>query len=93
VKDDFIYLSQGENLPFPLSEGEGMAQLMAVLESSYDGIFLTDGQAVPLWCNHAYELISGLSARDVVGTPMADLVAKGSSPTPPPWRPSGRGGP
>lgn len=74
---DAAYLPQGESLPFPLTEGEGMAQLMAVLESSYDGIFLTDGQAVPLWCNRSYEFISGLSARDVVGTPMADLVAKG----------------
>lgn len=50
---------------------------MAVLESSFDGIFLTDQRATPLWCNRSYEVISGLQARDVLGIPMEQLVKQG----------------
>ena len=49
----------------------------AILESSFDGIFITNGQAVPIWVNHSYEVISGLSARDVLGIPMDELVRRG----------------
>ena len=39
--------------------------------------FITNGQAVPIWVNHSYEVISGLSARDVLGIPMDELVRRG----------------
>ncbi len=39
--------------------------------------FITNGQAVPIWVNHSYEVISGLSAQDVLGIPMDELVRRG----------------
>ena len=32
---------------------------------------------MPIWVNHSYEVISGLSARDVLGIPMDELVRRG----------------
>ncbi|MDR2179249.1 MAG: sigma 54-interacting transcriptional regulator [Synergistaceae bacterium] len=51
--------------------------LDAVLESSYDGIFITDGNANTIKVNTSYEIISGLKQSDVVGKNMRDLVAGG----------------
>ena len=51
--------------------------MLAILESSFDGIFITDHQACPIWCNHSYEIISGLTAQDVLGVPMDQLVRRG----------------
>ena len=75
MKRDRVYLS--DRLPFAPDQASALTRLMAVLESSFDGIFITDGQATPLWCNHSYEIISGLTAADVLGIPMAQLVATG----------------
>lgn len=78
MKRDRVYLPEQQSLPFgPAGSDQTIQRLIAVLESSFDGIFLTDSQARPLWCNHSYEIISGLSARDVLGIPMADLVKSG----------------
>lgn len=87
MKRDRVYLSKPDRLPFAPDQASALTRLMAVLESSFDGIFITDGQATPLWCNHSYEIISGLTAADVLGIPMAQLVAPVSFPTPPPSRP------
>jgi PAS domain S-box-containing protein len=51
--------------------------LDAVLESSYDGIFITDGNANTIRINTSYEIISGFKRADVVGKNMRDLVANG----------------
>ena len=48
------------------------------MESSFDGIFVTDAQARPIWCNHSYEVISGLTAQEVLGVPMGELVRRGT---------------
>ena len=52
-------------------------QLQAVMDSSYDGIYLTDGQAKTLYVNQAYERIAGIQAAEVMGRSMEDLVAAG----------------
>jgi len=52
-------------------------QLDAIIESSYDGLYVTDGKANTLRVNEAYERISGLKAEDVIGQNMQELVDKG----------------
>lgn len=52
--------------------------LDAIIESSYDGIFITDGDAVAVRINSAYELISGLKAEEVIGRSMHELVRSGA---------------
>lgn len=49
----------------------------AIFESSYDGIFITDGDGVVLRLNEAYERITGISASQVIGKSMAKLVEEG----------------
>lgn len=52
-------------------------QLDAIIESSYDGLYITDGSATTLRVNHAYERISGLRREDLVGRNMKELVQEG----------------
>jgi len=51
--------------------------LDAILESSHDGIYITDGNANTLRANKSYEEISGLNRDEVLGKNMRDLVAGG----------------
>lgn len=53
------------------------AELEAIINSSYDGIFVTDGDGVVLRINKAYERITGVKAAEVMGKRMADLVNEG----------------
>ncbi len=53
------------------------AELDAIIESSYDGIYVTDGQARTLRANKAYERITGIRGQDVVGRTMNELVEEG----------------
>lgn len=48
--------------------------LNAIVDNSYDGIFITDGNAITVRVNRAYEAISGLRAEEVVGRSMQDIV-------------------
>lgn len=50
-----------------------MENLDAVIESSYDGIFITDGKANALYLNSAYERITGVNRSELLGKNMADL--------------------
>jgi PAS domain S-box-containing protein len=52
-------------------------ELDAIIESSYDGLYITDGNANTLRVNKAYERISGLDAKDLIGRNMRDLVKEG----------------
>lgn len=52
-------------------------KLDAVLDSSYDGIYITDGQGVTLRVNKAYERITGFEADELVGRNIALLVEEG----------------
>lgn len=51
--------------------------LDAVIEHSFDGIYITDGKANTVKANKAYETITGLKKSEVIGYNMADLEAKG----------------
>lgn len=53
---------------------EAAERLNAIIEHSFDGIFITDKNANVLRINHAYEDITGLKSEDVLGKNMADLV-------------------
>ena len=47
--------------------------LEAVIESSYDGIFITDGNANAIYVNKSYERIAGITKEEVLGKNMKDL--------------------
>ncbi|MBN1636319.1 MAG: sigma 54-interacting transcriptional regulator [Deltaproteobacteria bacterium] len=49
----------------------------AVIESSSDGIYITDGQANTLLVNSAYEKMTGINRKEVLGRNMQDLVKEG----------------
>ena len=44
-----------------------------VIESSYDGIFITDGNANAIYVNKSYERIAGIKKEEVLGKNMQDL--------------------
>lgn len=49
-------------------------ELEAIFESSYDGIYVTDGDANTLRVNKSYERMTGLSRADLLGKNMRSLV-------------------
>ncbi|MDD2510147.1 MAG: sigma 54-interacting transcriptional regulator [Syntrophomonas sp.] len=51
-------------------------ELDTILDSSFDGIFITDGEANTLRLNQAFERITGVTAEECVGRNMKELVAK-----------------
>lgn len=48
--------------------------LEEVIESSYDGIFITDGKANVIYLNSAYERITGVKRNELLGKNMDNLV-------------------
>jgi PAS domain S-box-containing protein len=48
-----------------------------ILESSFDGIYITDGKGTTLYVNSSYERISGFSKKEIVGKNIEDLIKKG----------------
>lgn len=52
-------------------------ELEAIFETSEDGLFITDGQANTIRVNQAYERITGLSRKALIGRNMKDLVEEG----------------
>ncbi|MBV4427043.1 sigma-54 interaction domain-containing protein [Clostridium tyrobutyricum] len=48
-------------------------QLYAIIENCYDGIYITDGQANTLLVNKAYEKITGMKVKEMVGRNMRYL--------------------
>ena len=52
-------------------------EVEAIIGSSYDGIYVTDGEANTIRINRAYEDITGIKAPEVLGRNMRDLVAEG----------------
>ncbi|MCX7780692.1 MAG: sigma 54-interacting transcriptional regulator [Negativicutes bacterium] len=66
-----------ENISSELNYVKGlMHELEAIINSSYDGMFITDGNGVVLRLNRAYERITGIKAAEVVGKTMQQLVAE-----------------
>ena len=49
-------------------------ELEVIFESSYDGLYITDGNAKTIRVNSAYERITGLSKKDLIGRDMHSLV-------------------
>ncbi len=58
-------------------EGLRQMELGAIFDSSYDGLYLTDGEGTTLSLNKAFERIMGVTAEECVGHSMADLVRDG----------------
>lgn len=52
-------------------------ELTAIIESSFDGIYVTDGNARTIRVNRAYERLTGLGRKDLLGRTMHELVAQG----------------
>lgn len=53
------------------------AELDAILESSYDGMVLADPEGILLRANRAYERITGLDTKTMIGKSVAELVRTG----------------
>lgn len=53
-----------------------LKELEAIFESSYDGFYITDGNARTLKVNKSYERITGLTRDDLIGRTMHELVAE-----------------
>ena len=47
MKRNRVYLPQSLPLPFSAEQLDPLPRLIAILESSFDGIFVTDAQARP----------------------------------------------
>ena len=74
----FQEISEVEKIMPELSSYQNMLKTMdAIFESSYDGLYVTDGQANTLRVNSSWEKITGLRAKDVVGRNMIDLEREG----------------
>ena len=52
-------------------------ELDAIIESSFDGIYVTDGKANTLKINKSYEKITGLRRKDMINRNMYDLQKEG----------------
>jgi PAS domain S-box-containing protein len=53
------------------------SELNAIIDSSYDGIWISDGQGITLRVNKTYEQFSGIKASEVVGRSLYDLIKEG----------------
>lgn len=53
---------------------EANERLDAIIEHSFDGIYITDGEANTIMVNRAYQNITGLTKADVIGKNMKYLV-------------------
>ena len=51
--------------------------LSDIIETSFDGIYITDAKANTILINKSYETISGLKREELIGKNMKDLVAAG----------------
>lgn len=69
-----VHVHKATNFPDAMNTTDA---LIAILESSFDGIYITDGQAKTIWINHSYEVISGLLEEDVLGKNMLELEKYG----------------
>lgn len=53
---------------------EANERLDAVIENSFDGIYITDNKANTIKVNKSYEMITGLKKEEVLGKNMIDLI-------------------
>ena len=52
-------------------------QVEALIESSYDGIFVTNSKGVVIRCNAAYDRITGVSSSEFIGKNLLELEKEG----------------
>lgn len=72
-----IYLNDWHNKGLLNLENTSIDVLISIIESVYDGIYITDGNANTLYINQSYTVISGLSESSVIGKNMRDLIKEG----------------
>lgn len=72
-----IYFRGNTQTPFFTGSHDTNELLDAIIESSHDGIYITDGQAVTLRVNRAYLSITGLRAGEIMGRNMCDIEREG----------------
>ncbi len=71
-------ISELEHISSELSATRSLSQeLTAIIESSFDGIYVTDGSAKTIRVNKAYERITGLKRDELLGRNMHELVKEG----------------
>jgi PAS domain S-box-containing protein len=71
----FQDISEYETIISELQSFQGLnRELEAIFESSYDGLYITDGKANTIRVNRAYERITGLRREELIGRNMHDLV-------------------
>lgn len=51
--------------------------ILSVMESSYDGIYITDKNSITLYVNNAYEKLTGHSRTEYIGKSMTELINSG----------------
>ena len=73
----FYFPQVTEEPPMFRNLREARARFETIIESSYDGIYITDGSAVTMMINKSYENISGLDRRELLGMRMDVLVGNG----------------
>jgi len=74
----FQDISRLEEISHELGVVKGLnRELGAIIHSSYDGIWITDGEGLVLDVNEAYERITGIPAREVIDRTMQELVNEG----------------
>ena len=52
-------------------------ELESIIDACSEGVYISDGYGVGLRVNRAYERITGVSAKELLGKNMADVVAQG----------------
>ena len=75
-QSDHIFVAENATL-LRGSEREINRQLFTILNSIYDGLYITDGESNTILINRAYEEVSGLKREDVLGKSMREIVASG----------------
>jgi len=71
----FQDISEYDNMAFQLQSYQKLHhELEAIIETSDDGLYVTDAQANTLRVNKSYERITGLSRSDLIGRNMHELV-------------------
>lgn len=71
------YTSYKNNLSDVDSYDSLLKELNMIFQSTYDGLYIADGEGVTLRVNRSWEKITGLRAEDVVGKNTADLEKEG----------------
>jgi PAS domain S-box-containing protein len=74
----FQHYSEFEKNIFEVDSYKSLTkELNMIFQSTYDGLYITDGQGITLRVNRSWEKITGLKPEDVLGQNTADLEKQG----------------